>query len=130
MGVQPLTDPFLGGDRLPVRHDGAAFDKLDKVRHLAGVGPVLQDLRVCWEGGSLDRNCGHCYKCLVTQACFWVSGVAAPPCFADPGAPSELTALDFRRDRYRTDLAQRIAAAAHEADRPDVAAAIHGALAS
>lgn len=124
----PITDPMLSGAGQRVLHDGAAHDKLDKVAAVAHLPAVVSNLRVCWEGGRLDRNCGHCYKCLMTQACFWVSGVAEPSGFDPPGSRDEIGRLDLRKDRYREALAERILGRATETGDAELAAAIHRGL--
>lgn len=103
----PLTDPLLGSEGRPLWHDGAAFDKLDKVAALAPVRTVTENLRVCWEGGQLDRNCGRCFKCVVTQVCFWVSGVARPAAFGAAASIDDVAALDLR-DPYKVHLGRRL----------------------
>ena len=123
----PLTDHLLGSEAVPVWHDGAAFDKLDKVCAIARVPSVAANLRVCWEGDRLDRNCGRCYKCVTTAACFWASGVPQPDCFDPMPTIDELSQIDFN-DAYRLSLAEGIRAAALEIGRNDVASAIELAL--
>jgi len=123
----PQTDPLLGTTARPLWHDGAAFDKLDKVRAIAGVPSVVADLRVCWQGEDLDRNCGRCFKCVVTQACFWLSGVDDPACFDVRASVDDLAAVRLS-DPYKVRLGRRLRAAADEADRGDVGLAIDTAL--
>ena len=123
----PQTDPLLGSTARPLWHDGAAFDKLDKVRAIAGVPSVVADLRVCWQGEDLDRNCGRCFKCVVTQACFWLSGVDDPACFDVRASVDDLAAVRLS-DPYKVRLGRRMRAAADEANRGDVGLAIDTAL--
>jgi len=80
-GSNPIGDPLLGSEDRPCRHDGASHTKLDKVRAMAADPAVAGSVRVCWEGAQLDRNCGRCFKCITTQVCFWLSGVAQPAAF-------------------------------------------------
>ena len=124
----PLTDPLLGSASTPLWHDGAASDKFDKVQAISTNPAIAAGLRVCWEGDRLDRNCGHCYKCVVTQACWWLVGVAAPGCFDDPAEPAELAGLEFERP-YRRLLAEKMAAQAVERGRHDIAGPLSEALA-
>jgi hypothetical protein len=117
----PRADPLLGSATTAVHHDGSAFDKLDKVSALADLPVVMANLRVCWEGDRLDRNCGRCFKCVATQACCWVSGVPEPASF-----PVAATDDDLRRfkvdDPYRRHLAVRLRDAARDVGRERLAA--------
>ncbi len=126
-GSNPLTDPLLGSAATAVWHDGAAHDRLAKARAVAGSEPVLQGLRVCWEGDEHDRNCGRCYKCLTTQACFWLAGVDDPPCFHRPGTPADLAGVAFRSP-FQLRLAADLRAEAERQGRSDLVAAIDQAL--
>lgn len=128
-GSNPLTDPLLGSDTVSVWHDGAAHGRLAKARAVASSDPVLHGLRVCWEGEQHDRNCGHCYKCLTTQACFWLAGVDELPCFDLPGSPADLAGVAFRSP-FQLRLAHDLRAEAQRVGRPDVADAIDAALSS
>jgi hypothetical protein len=123
----PQTDPLLGSEAHPLWHDGAAFDKVDKVAALAGVPGIVADLRVCWQGDDLGRNCGRCFKCVVTQACFWLSGVDDPACFDVRASVDDLAAVRLS-DPYKVRLGRRMLAAAAEAGRDDVGHALETAL--
>ncbi|MCG8589638.1 MAG: hypothetical protein MJE66_10135 [Proteobacteria bacterium] len=94
-GSNPVTDPLLGG-AIPYLHDGAAANKLEKVRDIAADAPVQEHLRVCWEGTHGDRNCGRCFKCLSTQACYWLAGVEHPAAFDTPAAVGQLAGLPIK----------------------------------
>jgi hypothetical protein len=93
----PVTDAFFASAATPVWHDGAACYKLTKVQAMAQHPGIQRCLRVCWEGAQMDRNCGHCFKCVATQVCFWLSGVPRPGCFSDPGGLE-----DVARARLKT----------------------------
>ncbi len=80
-GSNPITDMLFASQSTSYWHDGAAHYKLGKVRAMAHHRDIEQGLRVCWQGGQLDRNCGHCFKCVATQVCYWLGGVAQPECF-------------------------------------------------
>lgn len=125
----PLTDPLLGSATRPVWHDGAAFDKLDKVAALVDCPPVVDNLRVCWQGDALDRNCGRCFKCVVTQACFWIEGVGAPGAFPDAASIDDLAAVALT-DAYKVRLGRRMIERSFGRGRPDLAEALTRALAA
>jgi len=90
----PLSDPMLGSSRFEIVHDGAAYNRLEKVRHLAKWDEAVDSLRVCLEDPRHDRNCGRCRKCLLTFLAFRVLGVE-PRCFETP--PSAEAVLAWTR---------------------------------
>ena len=126
-GSTPMTDHLLGSGTRPLWHDGAAFDKLDKVTAFAHEAPIAADLRVCHAGGKHDRNCGTCFKCLTTQACFWINGVPRPAAFGAGSSLEDLAGLDLK-DSYKILLGRRMRDAADQAGQADVAAALTRAL--
>ncbi len=128
-GSTPQTDPLLGSTSRPLWHEGAAFDKLDKVAALANVPVATRDLRVCWQGERLDRNCGRCFKCAVTQACFWVEGVEEPAAFEVRASMDDIAAVPLK-DAYNVRVARRVAARAAEGGRTDLVEAFRIALAT
>jgi hypothetical protein len=83
-GSNPATDHLFASEATRLWHDGGAWHKLAKLKSMAHHSAIQRNLRVCWMGAQLDRNCGACYKCVGTQACFWVSGVPQPACFDRP----------------------------------------------
>lgn len=80
-GSNPLTDPLLSSSVFQIIHDGIAFKRIEKIRELTHFPAALQELRVCWEGEQLDRNCGRCEKCIRTILGFRVMGIGLPSCF-------------------------------------------------
>jgi hypothetical protein len=115
-GSTSLTDPLLGSATTTIHHDGRAFDKLDKVAAFVDRPAVVEHLRVCWEGERLDRNCGRCFKCLATQACFWACGVAEPGCFPIVADEEDLSTFKVD-DPYRRHLARHLVEAARQVGR-------------
>lgn len=115
-GSTPLTDPLVRTESFGVVHDGADHDRTEKVEWLVRNAPpgVVERLRVCWEGPSLDRNCGRCEKCVRTALNFWAAGVtdAAP-------ASLPLTRRLVRRVVPRNDiqLAELVSLDEHAATR-------------
>ncbi len=83
-GSNPVTDPLLSSASYQIIHDGTRFGRIDKLRHLAEWPTALREVRVCWQGHQLDRNCGRCEKCLRTMLMLRVAGVAAAPAFPEP----------------------------------------------
>ena len=76
----PMSDWLLGSASFEIIHDGAAHNRLDKVRRLTQWDEALDNLRVCLEDPRHDRNCGRCRKCLLTYLAFRVLDVE-PRCF-------------------------------------------------
>ena len=128
-GSTAQTDPLLGSTSRPLWHDGAAFDKLDKVVALVDVPAAVNDLRVCWQGEELDRNCGRCFKCVTTQACFWIEGIASPPAFEVMATMDDVAAVAFN-DAYKVRLGRRMADRAARHGRTDLTDALTVALAA
>jgi hypothetical protein len=88
-GSNPLTDPLLGSRSFEIVHTGA-IDYLDKVRALAAWPAALENLRVCFAGEKLDRNCGRCRKCVQVALILEVAG-AGLDCFDERPAPDLVT---------------------------------------
>jgi len=85
-GSTPMTDPLLSTAAMQMEHDGCESDRTEKVDWLARETGITTDLRVCWAGGDLSRNCGECEKCVRTMLNFWAMGHPVPPAF-----PTQLT---------------------------------------
>jgi hypothetical protein len=86
-GSTPLTDPLASTSALQVVHDEAEFDRTEKVDWLVRNTDIIANLRVCWAGNNLSRNCGECEKCVRTMLNFWAKGHDVPAAF-----PTSLTA--------------------------------------
>lgn len=80
-GSNPITDGLLSNQAFQIVHDGAEFTRIDKIKELTNWTPAQQNLRVCWQGEELDKNCGKCEKCVRTILIFRIFGVGLPPCF-------------------------------------------------
>jgi hypothetical protein len=119
----PATDPLFSSSRVAYLHDGAEANKLDKVDVISPYPAVSEQLRVCWSGPRNDGNCGHCFKCVTTQACFWLAGVESPAAFDSPARVEELAAVPLTSEQNRY-LLRYMQAAARERKRPDIADAL------
>jgi len=80
-GSTPVGDILLSSEALHVRHDGAAFSRVEKAAVLSQWPEAMRNLHVCWEGPDRHRNCGVCEKCIRTVLDFRVNGVSLPPAF-------------------------------------------------
>ena len=127
-GSHPRTDHHLGGDRLRIVHEGVEAHKLHKVRLVADRAALTRDLRVCWQGEHLDRNCGRCWKCVTTQVCYWLAGVSQPGAF-----PVRATLEDVARAPQKNEqnvwLYEQLRQAAAETGQEPLRQAIETSLA-
>ena len=92
-GSNPVTDHLLSQTAFQIVHDGAGFTRQQKIQEIANWSEALQNLRVCWEGKQLDRNCGRCEKCIRTILGFRVAGLGLPPCFEQDVTDSQVLAI-------------------------------------
>jgi hypothetical protein len=101
-GSTPVTDPHCATAAMQLIIDGCAYDRTEKVRWLVDNTKIAQDLRVCWAGKQLDRNCGVCEKCIRTMLNFWALGADIPEAF-----PSKLNPILVRSLRPRNEIQLR-----------------------
>jgi len=127
-GSNPVTDVLLGSETTTFWHDGAQFYKLDKVRALAPHAGIRQNLRVCWAGAQLDRNCGRCFKCVATQVSYRLCGVARPECFPEPCELADIAQTQLKTGSNRA-LFRELHAEARRQRMVNVAQALGQALA-
>jgi hypothetical protein len=72
---------MLGSNVFTIVHDGAGFDRVQKLAALAGWAEALDELRVCVDDPEdRGRNCGRCNKCVLTRLTFRVLELE-PRCF-------------------------------------------------
>ncbi|MGQ4647675.1 hypothetical protein [Lyngbya aestuarii] len=96
-GSNPITDRLLSSGAFQIVHDGTGASRLEKIRQIANWPEALKNLRVCWEGSQLDRNCGKCEKCIRTVLSFRAMGLNLPPCFDDDVTEAQVLALKVPR---------------------------------
>lgn len=82
-GSNPLTDPLLSSSDFQLVHDGAAFSRAEKIRHLTRWPAVRRHLRVCWQPGHAS-NCCRCEKCIRTVLLLRLCGVEQTEAFPLP----------------------------------------------
>jgi len=97
-GSSPITDPLLSSSSFRVIHDGADQDRTEKASALVGWEQALLNLRVCWEGSEVDRNCGHCHKCTLTKLNFLAAGARVPPAFSSSDILNDIRSLVMPKD--------------------------------
>jgi len=127
-GSNPITDPLFSSDATTYWHDGASHSKLTKVLAIAGQEVVQRHLRVCWEGKQLDRNCGKCFKCIATQICFQLAGVARPEAFPESCSLAEMATLPAK-NAANAWLLRAMSAEAQRQGLDPIAQALNHALA-
>jgi hypothetical protein len=96
-GSSPVTDHLLSTGLMDVRHDGAVVGRTDKVAALLSWPQGVRQLRVCWEGEQLDRNCGRCEKCIRTACNFFAAGDLNPSCFRQLPTSEQIRSLRIRK---------------------------------
>jgi hypothetical protein len=72
-GSHPDLDRHWSAD-VEVRHVGADRWRAQKLAELAGERLVADHLRVCWQHGTRDVNCGSCEKCVRTACDLLAAG--------------------------------------------------------
>lgn len=122
----PVTDTMMGG-RVPYLHDGTDCNKLAKIQEFVEDTTFTAHLRVCWQGERKDANCGHCFKCLTTQASLWLSGVPSPHAFDRPAQASDLAGL-LIKNAVNHRLVEDIQSTAVRQNRTDISQALQKAL--
>ena len=80
LNSSPVSDWLLSSSAFAVVHDGAQYNRLEKLRVLAEWPEAMDALRVCLVDPRRDGNCGECNKCMMTLTAFRVIGVE-PACF-------------------------------------------------
>lgn len=105
-GSTPMTDHLLSSDSLQAVHDGAAFSRTEKVAAIARWPDACNNLRVCWEGASKDRNCGVCEKCVRTHLNFRANGLKVPDSLGAPVKNSSIRRVRLANETIRTEFRQ------------------------
>lgn len=105
-GSSPITDHLLSSDGFRVIHDGAGFNRTEKVAVIEGWREGVNNLRVCWQGEALDRNCGRCEKCLRTRLNFLATGQPQPKCFPDTDLLQDMKRVRLKNDIARSEWRQ------------------------
>src|SRR5271157_3195858 len=79
-GSNPLTDGMMSSDSFQIIHDGAALDKMAKIRQISEWPEALKYLRVCYIG-RYAGNCCRCFKCVKVIMICRMLGLGLPECF-------------------------------------------------
>lgn len=130
-GSTPLTDHLLSTEIMSQIHDGAQFDRTEKVDWLFQNTRVVDELRVCWAGPSLDRNCGRCEKCVRTMLNFWAKGHRVPDAFPERLTPSLVYTIHPRNEVQLRELKSLlIHATQHHVDNDKIIIALQAVIKS
>ncbi len=92
-GSSPMTDHLCSTENLAIEHDGADFDRTEKVHWLSTNTSACDYLRVCWAGPDLGQNCGECEKCIRTILNFWATKQTIPGAFPTRLTPKRIKTL-------------------------------------
>lgn len=101
-GSTPMTDYLCSTECLQIEHDGAAYDRTEKVEWLSKNTAICDYLRVCWAGPDLGKNCGVCEKCIRTMLNFWATQQDVPNAF-----PTKLTAARIKTLKLKNEIQLR-----------------------
>ena len=102
-GSHPLTDPLASSKTFQIIHDSAGFNRTEKIQLLSAWQTGIKNLRVCWAGDDLSKNCGKCEKCVRTRLNFVASGLPNPECFDTPLTKSLLKPIILRSDASKAE---------------------------
>jgi hypothetical protein len=108
-GSNPATDELFSSDAFPIIHDGAAYNRPQKLSLIANWLEAMGNLRVCLGRNSelRDQNCCRCEKCIRTILAFRALGLDQPPSFAHDVNNQQILALNFStgaRNRYYQEI--------------------------
>ena len=118
-GSHPFVDTLFSSWTLRVRDDGAAHDRTEKVRAIAGSPLVRAHLRVCFKSTD-GANCGRCQKCLITMLTLdTLVGLSVCPTFPGPLDHGHVRGLDVDKPWQKRHL-RRLREVAVEKGRRDV----------
>lgn len=94
-GSNPLTDRYLSSSSFQVIHDGAGYFRLEKIQEISNWQEVRENLRVCWQGAELDKNCCQCEKCIRNILSFRALGAGLPSCFPQDVSDRQINTLEI-----------------------------------
>lgn len=110
-GSNPLTDRLLSSLSFQIIHDGAAFNRGQKIAAIAGWPEAMQYLRVCYIGQEKYRNCCQCEKCIRTMLNIRAQGLSRPACFEHDVSDAQIANLELMHPIQMTELERILATA-------------------
>jgi hypothetical protein len=132
-GSNSETDTLLGSKNTPIVHDGVEFSKYAKLKKLAGIDAVTDNVRTCSDNNQSGKNCGHCLKCSSTQVVLELCGCTRPKAFPERYTVTDITekqAYSRNFERPVRMYIQDIIGLAKEKGRTDLVEAYQTALCS
>jgi len=97
----PFIDGWLGSRSFSVYHDGADKTRLDKVIAMKDWPEALKQMRICWQGVQMDRNCCKCQKCIMTMLYYRLAGLPIPECFPIPLEDDDIRYVKYHDEATR-----------------------------
>ncbi len=94
-GSSPITDHLLSSSAFNIIHDGAGYNRTEKIKEISSWSTGVNHLRVCWQGDLKDKNCGQCEKCVRTKFNFLAAGEPVPACFPDSNITEDLSKISL-----------------------------------
>ena len=91
----PVTDWLLSSASFQIIHDGAGFNRFEKIRAISEWPAALQHLRVCMRGAERDKNCCRCRKCVRAILYFRFAGCGLPPCFERDASNLQVLSMNY-----------------------------------
>jgi len=77
-GSNPITDLLLSSSNFKIIHDGASYNRDNKVKQISRWNKGVNNLRVCFSAVQKNTNCGICGKCIHTNLLFEINGINKP----------------------------------------------------
>lgn len=102
-GSHPIIDPLMSSGSFRIIHDGAGFNRSEKIKLISNWAVGIKNLRVCWAGDKKDSNCGVCEKCLRTRLNFLLAGVSNPTCFTTTLTKNSFNSIFLGSDAARAE---------------------------
>ena len=88
-----MTDHHFSTENFQFVHDGAGFNRTEKLKILSDAPYVLKNLQFCYIVQQKDDNCGRCEKCLRTRINLLIAGVDESKYSDTPLTPKLLKSL-------------------------------------
>lgn len=104
-GSHPMTNHLLSSGGFGIVHDGAGYNRSEKVDTLVKWSAGVKSLRACYAGSDRGYNCGVCEKCVRTRLNFLLTGESSPSCFEGSLTPELFSRLRLRSEAVKAEWA-------------------------